>query len=273
MASALRARLPGVELREGRPVQSTEAYLSLEAAGRGWALVVSAPGQVPLRRALGAVNDCAAFSEEAALIADRYLQSIDWNTAPAEVNRLPPPEPPPPLRPLLEVGGGAELGLSGITPGGSLQVGLRRGPWQVEVGAFFLGTGRLTLSTTTPSGATLTQVSTAAQLAVGRLLPLGPLKVRLELVGGAELFFGQAAADRDSYPNPVLHRALTVTPLGFVGARTGLEVAVTTRFFVALSVEARLHLGTIRLFVEGYPEAFATRLVDGGATLSAGLLF
>jgi hypothetical protein len=272
IASAMRARL-AVELIEGRAPRAAEVQISVEPDGRAWTLVIAAPGQVALRRSLGEALDCSAFSEEAALIADRYLQSIAWSAAPAEVNRLPPPPPPPPLQVLLEVGGGGELGLSGITPGGALQAGVRRGPWQLEAGFAFLGTGQLRLSTSTPIGATLTQVSSAAQLALGRLVPFGPFAARFELLGGAEVFFGQAAPDASGYPNPVLHRALTVTPLGFLGARVGVELAVTARFFFALTVQGRAHLGQVRIEVEGYPEHFVTRLVDGGAGLSVGFLF
>jgi hypothetical protein len=272
MSSALKGRLPGATIAYGH-APGADVQIAVAREGDGWTLIILAPGQPELRRPLGEPTDCVAFSEEAALIADRFLQSIQW-TAQAPVTPLPPPEPPLPWSALLEVGGGATLGLTGLSGGGGIGLGARRtGGWQLEISAAFLGTGGTPLTTTTPIQASLYQYTGAAQVMAARLIHFSIFRLRLELGGGAELYFVGAAPASSAHPNPLPHNQLTLTPVGFGAARVAYEVALTTRLFIALGVEARLHAGQARFEVTGYPQHFVTHLVDGDAWLSLGYVF
>jgi hypothetical protein len=270
-SSALKARISGATIAYGH-APASDVQISLRHAGDGWTLSVLAPGQPELLRPLGEATDCGAFTEEAALIADRYLESIQWTSA-APVMPLPPPEPPLPWSALLELGGGPTLGLTGISGAGGVALGARRTGWQLEIGAAFLGAGSEPLSTTTPTKATLEQYTGAAQVMAGRLIHFSIFRLRLELGGGAELYFVGATPAASTHPNPLPHAQLTLTPLGFGAARLGFEVALTTHVFAALGVQARLHFGEARFTVTGYPEHFVTHLVDGDAGLSFGYVF
>lgn len=271
MASALKSRLNGATVSAGHAA-SGDVQIALEHEGDGWTLSIVAPGQPELRRPLGEPSDCVAFSEEAALIADRFLQSIQW-TASAPVTPLPPPEPPLPWSAMLEVGGGPTLGLTGVSGGGSIGLGARRSGWQVEIDAAFLGAGSVPISVITPTKASLNQYTGAAEVMLGRLIHFSIFRLRLELGGGAELYFVGASPASGTHPNPLPHAQLTLTPLAFGGARVGFEVALTSHLFAALGVRARVHFGQARFGVEGYPEHFVTHLVDGDAGLSVGYVF
>ncbi len=272
-AAALRARLPGTNVTTGATTSAEAVEVSLARDDGQWSLTILAPGQPPLRRPLPPGDDCVALSEAAALIADRYLSSIEWTKGPVEVSRLPPPEPPPPLQLLVELGGGAGLGLTGVAPAGQLELGLSRGAWFAELSAAWLGLGERTLATSSAVPVTLAQQTGAAQLSLGRRLGLGPGHVRLELLGGAELFFVTASAATEVHPNPLPHSGTVVTPLGFAGARAGYTLMLSERWSLSLRVEARAHLGEQRFSVEGYSESLVTHPVDGEVTLAVGRLF
>jgi len=89
---ALATRLGQSELRVSEVAAKDEVMLSLTFSKGRWGIEIIAPGQLPLTRTLEVrEGDCLALSEASALIAERYLESIDWKSAPGEVRRLPPP--------------------------------------------------------------------------------------------------------------------------------------------------------------------------------------
>ncbi len=274
LAAALRARLPGATV-EAAPSSSPGAVqLTLERDGEGWLLAIAAPGQEPLHRPLGFEHaDCVALFEAAALIADRYLSSIQWTQGPVEVSPLPPPEPTPPLQLLVELAGGAGFGLTGVAPAAQLELGLFRRPWSLELSAAWLGSGQRTLSTATPSGAVLTQQTGAAQVALGRRFALGPGALRVELTPGAEVFWVSASSTVDMHPNPLPRTSPVVVALPFVGGRLGYALEFGRRLSLSLRFSVRAHLGERRFVLEGYPQSLVTHPVDGDVTLALGYLF
>ncbi len=281
VAAALRARLGDVDVRPGlHDVSSGEVQVRLERAGDDWSLRVRAAGENDLERKLPRPGlDCVALSETAALMVDRYLDDIRWAGAgPAVVQKVPPPPPAPGWQLVLQVGGSGEQGvLPQVGPGITLDVGARKGRWQIEAsGAMGLGPGQAALvcanSICSQPGqnGTLAMQAGTVQVAAGYGLPLGFGDVRFELAPGAELF--SVAVTRSSSSSQIFQLAPGITPLPFVGARVGYEAPVWRRLYLAFRIEARAHLGEAQFQVENYTTVF-TRLFDGDASLALGYLF
>jgi hypothetical protein len=274
VAAALRSRLPDAQLEQGRTRDPAAVQISLERSGDEWAIAILAPGQLPLRRPLSALgSDCVALSEAAALIAERYLESIQWTTGPVEVDRLPPPEPSPSWQLSVALGGGATPGLTGVAPMGELDVGARWGAWLIEASALYLGSGQIALVTTT-NPAYEYQYSAAAQLAFGRRFGFGRSAVRVQLTPGAELLWvGSLPSAPNPSPNPLPHHQVAFAAVPFVGLRAGYEFSLSDRLSLGLRVQARVALAQHSFLVEGYTQSLVTHLVDGDAQLALSYLF
>ena len=273
VASALRPRLPDAVIEPGRSQDPSAVLISLERSAEVWAISILAPGQPPLRRPLEALgDDCIALSEAAALIAERYLESIQWTAAPVEVSRLPPPEPGPPLQLSVALGGGAALGMTGPAPAGEVDLGLRWGGWLLEASGLYLGSGQLDL-VDSPVPAYEYQTSAALQLGFGRRFGFGASAVRVQLTPGAGLYWVGARPKLPPSFNPLPHQGGNLSALPFIGLRVGYEYAFTSRLSVGLRVQARLNLLQTKFVVEGYTPWLVTHLVDGDAQLTVGFLF
>ncbi|MHB8420888.1 MAG: hypothetical protein ACYDCL_22660 [Myxococcales bacterium] len=280
LEGALRARLGEVDVRPGvHDALPGDVLVDLDHDGADWSLQVQAAGENELRRKLPRPGlDCVALSETAALMVDRYLDGIHWaGASPAVVQQVPPPPKAPAWQLVLQVGGSGELGvLPQLGPGLTLDVGARRGRFQIELsGSASLG-GQETVAcapdAACPPGGTagtLALQGAATQLALGYGLPVGFGTVRFELTPGAELFWVTTSPS----PGSFYFRSMPAfSALPFVGVRLGYELPLSRRLFLALRVEARGHLGEDQFSVTGSTTEF-TRLFDGDASLALGYLF
>lgn len=268
---ALRARIPDLEVRAGE-AQAGEVALRLTPASDGWSIEVRAPGQRPLERRLGGA-DCLALSTAAALMTERYLQSIAWQAPPAVVEVLPPPPPPARWEAVAGLGLGLGVGgLTGVAPTAHLELGLRVEGWLVEVEGAYLGSGQLALLAGTQPPF-LFHHSAALALAGGRLLPLGPGAVRLAVAPTVALFWVGSEAPVAGAPDPLPHRRTALAALPSVAVQAGYEAELVPRLTLGVRVQARLHLGTAAFAVEGYTPSLATHLVEGEAELTVGYRF
>jgi hypothetical protein len=282
VSDAVRARLPDTPLASGMGAGDADVQLIVEQRPEGWSLEVRAPGQPYLRRALPAPqDDCLALSEAAALMTYRYLESIQWTGGAPDVSRLPPPEPPSHWRPTVELQGGGGLGLTGLAPVGGFDVGARYAHWWVGVSGLYEGGGQVplcsnatALCTSSSTQPLLLQQSSAFEATAGHGFDVGPGAVRLEVVAGAELFWGWVQESTAAGAPPVFHRATALDALPFAGLRTGYELALGQHWLVSVRVQARAHLGQSTFVVQAYtPSQLVTHLVDGDATLAVGYAF
>ena len=195
LASALRARLPGVEIRPGvHDVGPSDADVALDLRDDQWSLRVAAAGEQELRRELPPPGaDCLALSETAALMVERYLDDLRWTGISAVVAAVPAPTPAPPVQAIVEIGGGAVLGALGLTPAAELDLGVRRGPWQLEATGEAARSGQLAFAASDPGPGDLSLSTALAQLSIGRLFGVGFGALRLEVTPGAELLWAQAS--------------------------------------------------------------------------------
>ena len=269
---ALRARLPGALVRSGE-AQPGDVSLRLTPVGGEWSLELEAPGQRPLTRRLAA-PDCLGLSAAAALIAERYLESIDWTAAPGEVQALPPPAPAPRWEGTLGLGVGLGLGgLGGLAPVAQLELGARLDGWLLEVWASYLGSGLVALEPSTRP-AFLFHHGGAVALTAGRRLALGPGAVRLALAPAVALsWVGASAQAPGAPPDPLPHRQTAFAALPSVALQAGYELQLRSPVSIGLRLQARLHLGTASFSAEGYTPTLATHLVEGEACLTVGYRF
>jgi hypothetical protein len=269
LAAALKARLPGADVQQHGVAPDGAVRLELERRQDGWSLTLTAPAENALKReAFADRDDCVAVFEAAALITDRYLSGIQWNAGAVEVSPLPPAVPAPPLQLMLALGGGAALGMTGITGQGELDIGIAKGAWLLSLDAAFLGLGQKTL-TTTPATVTLSQQTGGAQLAAGGRVA----GFSAELLVGAELYWVASSTNATAYPHPLLGASQVTVPLPFVGARVGYALALTSRLSLGIRVSARAHLETHTFEVEGYSGALVSHVLDGDAAVFLSFVF
>ncbi len=264
IASSIQARRPGLDIRVGRGALPGDASAALTAASGHWDLTIESAGLPPLRRQLPDPGpDCVVTVDTAALIIDRYLDDLHWSGRRAAFVDLE--------RPRVE--GVAELGTSvtassvGPLPSLELDLGARRGPFQLGLGGSLAPSEKSAF----PASQALAG-SYSVQLASARVVAswrprLGPGTARVELAPGAELFWVNAA-----YPQATRlfqnHPAFDAAP--YLGLRVGYELALPARFAVALRAEGRALLGQPTFGVEGEPgiPAIAAGPVDGNVTLA-----
>ncbi|HUB05986.1 MAG TPA: hypothetical protein VMB50_03250 [Myxococcales bacterium] len=277
--AALRARLGDVDVRPGvHDLFAGEVLVRVDRDGDDWSLKVRAAGEQELQRKLPRPGpDCVALSETAALMVDRYLDDIRWSGVGGAVQRVPPPPKPPGWQLVLQVGGSGEQGLlPQVGPGLTLDVGARKGRWQLELsGSAGLVAGQIDLDCENSiciapgKNGTLAMQTGAAQIALGYGLPVGFGAVRFELAPGAELFW---VTTTQSPGGQLFNVGTTFSALPFAGARIGYELPLWRRLFLALRVEARYHPWQERFEVTGYT-AEVTRVFDGDASLALGYVF
>lgn len=273
LVAALRARLPEAEVRgaTGKAARTNEhdVTLSLTLSRGSWSMELLAPGQPPLARPIAVrERDCLALSEAAALITERYLESIHWTGAAGEVRPLPPP---PRWRASVALGGGAAVGLTGVSPAVQLDIGARHAAWSLELSGAYLGGGSLDLRSTTQPAHEFHH-SGAAGLSVGGRFELGPGALRAALTPGVALYWVGSSAAADTSPDPLPHRQLVLTPLPFLGAQAGYDVALTGDLSLGIRLQVRAHLGTRAFITEGYPVSLVTPPVTGDLTVVLGTL-
>ena len=262
--SSIRARQPGIDLRLGGAVRPGDASAVLAPLDGRWGLTVEGAGLAPLRRQLPAPGtDCVATADTAALMIDRYLDDIHWSgrrAAFADLQHRP-------IEGVAELGSSVAASPVGALPSIELDLGARRGPWQLGVG----GSLAVPEKNAFPASASFAG-SYSAQMASARVVAswrprLGPGVARVELAPGAELFWVGA-----SYPQATRlfqnHPAFDAAP--YLGLRVGYELALPARFAVALRAEGRALLRQPTFGVEGEPgiPAIAAGPVDGNVTLA-----
>jgi hypothetical protein len=206
-----------------------------------------------------------AVFESAALIVDRYLSGIDWKASPVEVSPLPPPEPPTPTQLLVELGASAGLGITGYAPEGELGLGIAYGAFFAELEGLFLGFGSQT------TDVLFTQQTWAVQAALGVRPKLGPGHLRIEALGGVQIYSITASwADMTLHPCLLPHPASALVPMPFGGVRLGYMFSLSERLSLGLRVSARIH-GNIR--INAADASLVSHLADGEVTLALGYLF
>jgi hypothetical protein len=276
VSNALHARLGDVDVRPGvHDVAGSDVSVALERDGSDWELRVRAVGEPELRRKLPkAGTDCVELTETSSLMIERYLDEIRWTGGRAVMQKLPPEPPKPPSPPwqiVLEVGGGAAAGALGLAPAGTLDVGARKGPWQLLLSGEVQGQKKTALSVGVPGGVpatgTLTLQAAAVQVSAGYFVATGFGELTLEVTPGAELFWSSTQGDN----LPHHHSANTTVP--FLGLRVGYDFPVWRRLFLSLRLEARAH-ANIAFVVTGAPNfTVSTGNFDGYASLAVGYVF
>jgi hypothetical protein len=278
-AEALRAHLPAADIREGEPLSenSTSTAVSADAdvrveivqGGAMWQLKVVAPKQQELERSLTPPGDsCAATAETAALMVERYLRDIHWAESQTSVLvPLPPPPPPPSLQLLLELGASGELGVVNLEPGLQLDVGLLRGPWQLEASFEAALPAQENVQGAESSTGTLQVWTGAAQVLGGRRFSTGLGWLRLEPAVGVEIYRAAVTGEL-LFP---ANRKPSWATLPFVGLRVGHEFRLWERLSITLRGELRGHLGQLDFSVD-QTQAY-TRLLDGDLGLVATYTF
>jgi hypothetical protein len=276
VAVALRARLPGAQVLPGHPSELSSPQVVLDRTSDAWTLEVRAPGHPALKRDLpDPGSDCVALSEAAALMTDRYLESIQWSAGAVSVDPFAPAEGPPdggvaestPLQGVAEIGGGIGLGDLGVAPVAQLDLGAAWGAWRFEAAGLYQAPGQLTLVGPTTAPGFLHEQVAAFQAAAGRRFELGWGALRVEATPGAELFWVWGSGTR------VFQRKSALSALPFLGLRLGYELTFARRLSVCLRVQARAPLGQDQFSVQGYLPTITTQRVDGDAGLALGYLF
>ncbi|MHB8416572.1 MAG: hypothetical protein ACYDCL_00750 [Myxococcales bacterium] len=263
VVSSIHAREPGVDVRTGGSARPGDASAALAVEGGTWSLTVQSAGLRPLRRELPTPGaDCVATSDTAALMLDRYLDDIHWSgrgTAFADLER-------PRVEGVVEVGSSLAASPVGALPALELDLGARRGPFQLGLG----GSVAWPEQSAFPApyaGAYSVQLASARLVAAWRPR-LGPGTARVELAPGAELFWVGA-----SYPSATRlfqnHPAFDAAP--YLGLRLGYELALPARFAVALRAEGRLLLIRPSFEVQGEQASIppvAAGPLDGNVTVA-----
>jgi hypothetical protein len=191
LATAIQALLPETEVRVGAPPAPTGLQVTLTESPQGFTLSVTG-GPAPFTRVLPEkeVGQCAEAVNLSALIVSRGVDELPWRASAPE----PPPEPKaevrrpaePSLRFATDVGIVATGIAGGISPGLTLDLGLRAGPF------FFLVAGDLLLAQHPPidtpgiDGTWVVQ-SDPVEAVVGASLRSGPGDGSFGLGGGAML--------------------------------------------------------------------------------------
>jgi len=272
LSIALRARLGEVDIRRGvHAAEGHDVSVVLQRDGRDWELLVRAAGALELRRKLPeAGTDCVELSETAALMIERYLDDIRWTGGRAELQPLAttaPTPPPPHWQVVLEFGGGVGVNSLGLAPATTVDVGMRKGPWQFEVSGELQGRVQTTVVV---DGVLETGTVTAQgslQLSAGYLVATGFGAVSLELAPGAE-FFGSSTSTGTP---PQYEVALTAVP--FLGLRVGYEFPLGKQFFLSLRVEVRAH-PNVDFVVTGTPSyTVSAGNFDGYGVVGLGYVF
>ena len=209
--------------------------------------------------------DCLALSEASALIAERYLASINWISSPGKVSPLPPP---PRWRASVALSGGAAWGLTGVIPMAQLDVGVRYAGWAFEASAAYLGWGQRDLFST----AYQFHHTAAIALAVSRRFELGPGALRIGIAPGLELYWVGSSTTGAATPNPLPHRQLAFASLPFVGAQTGYDFNLIAELTIGIRLQVRAHPGVVTFVTEGYSSHLSTPLVSGDLSVVVGSL-
>ena len=274
IAQALQAQLPGAVVVEGPARAQGEVAIAFATGRETWRLTVGAPGAAELQRELPAPGtECTALAETSALIIERYLDSIAWTPEPAVVTPLPPPPPPLPWQLVLGVGVGGYLGRALIAPLGELDVGARRGRWQLTAGLAspLLGSvaGQVSLSTPTavpdlPTTGTLQSWLFAMDVALAYRVPLRLGTVAFGIEPGAELV--RAVPSPTSHP-PLFSDATSLAASPDVGLSAAFEVPLSARLSMGIRVRARAMALQTTFAAPGENGRLVTSWVDGDATL------
>ena len=288
-AEAFRARLGQVAVLPGEPDLATgEMQVAIRPAGNGLELRVKAAAERELIRKLpGPGTDCVAASETAALMVERYLDEVGAGvgvaTAPPLVP-LPPLASPTPWGLALEGAVTAELAVlpqlapgesTSIPPlgiGGSIAIGVRRGPWQLAARGALEPSGTTAIAGSVPgAGGSLNLQAGALALVVSYLLAAGPGAVRFELSPGAQLFWANTSTSNGGQFGTI---GSSFSLLPFIGVGVGYEWPLWEHLSALAGASMRVHLGSTQLEVEGVSRDTAyTRQLDGEAWLGVGYVF
>jgi hypothetical protein len=184
VAKAIQALVPETEVKVGQRAGDPDVQVELAESAQGFSLSVSG-GRAPFTRLLPETGkQCVEAVNLTALIVSRYLDELPWRaTSPPPVVEVRRPPPPPPTKVVADFGLIASQIAAGLSPGLTLDLGLRKGV------VFALLGGDLVLDQHPPviaggnDGSYLVQ-SDAVRAMAGLALPLGPGAVSLEAGGG-----------------------------------------------------------------------------------------
>ncbi|HUB06985.1 MAG TPA: hypothetical protein VMB50_08290 [Myxococcales bacterium] len=263
--ASLRLHLPGLTIAEGVGREDGEATLALRSGAR-WRLRIRVAGEPALERDLPAPGpSCLSFAERVALVASRYLEDLHASGVAAPLEPLPPPPPPPRWHLDLSAGATAELGLVGVAPAGALDLGVHRGPWQVELSGAWFGGSTVAVVGAENTPASLNLGEQLLALAGGWRWSTRVGALRLEGVVGGELF------EASTTGGLLFHRSSDTAVAPFVGARVAYDFWLWRGLFVGPRLDARVHLGSVTVDVDGV--APVTKVADGSLGISAGYVF
>ncbi len=284
-AGALRSRLGQVAVLEGeRDLATGEMRVAIRPAGKGLELRVHAAAERQLIRELpGPGTECLAASETAALMVERYLDEVGAGiVVTAPFVPLVPPAPPArwgfaleaaltgELAVLPQLAPGESTAIPGAGFGGSVALGVRRGPWQLVARAT-LEPGGTTAIAGSVAGGTLQLNAGAVALAGSYLLGAGPGAVRFELAPGTQLFWASTSSPSGGQFGKT---GSNFSALPYIGIGVGYELPVWENLSALVGVSMRVHLSPTQFEVDGIPtDTVYTRDLDGEASLGVGYVF
>jgi hypothetical protein len=257
-----------------RPAGPRDVTVSIASGSDHWTLRVQAAGHDDLERNLPPpTDDCIALAETSALMVDRYLDQIQWSGIAPAVHELPPPPPPPPWQAIASLGPTADRGALAIEPGGSIDLGVKRGIWQLVLtgGSAFQSIAPVQGAENTTGAFHL--VTIAAGVAPGLQLRAGPGSLDLEVPLGLEIYRAQITGTSvvlftTNSNSPLDPKRVVIETLPFVGARIGYAIHLSQRFSLIPRLEARGHLGQVT-----FQSPAITRDFDGDAAVMASYVF
>jgi hypothetical protein len=261
VAGALRARLGTQDVRRGQHgVDGQSVQLALGHQGADWYLDLESEGHPHLRRSLpGPEGDCLALTEAAALVADRYLEDVQWNGPPAVF--------PDAWHGAIDAAVAGGSGLAGAGAAAELHAGVRWGKLLFGVSGGIQLPNDVALVTGDPTQGSLHAEGGTAQLGAGWRWDVGPGAVELELTPGVEWFRSWTTGGQ------IYHRQDTWSAAPYIGARAGYILPLTRRFFVAARAQGEVLLVRQVFEVYGYSATLRAQAVEWEGSLAAGYQF
>jgi hypothetical protein len=278
LATALRQRLPALQVIEGQGTRGDDLGVSLARAGRRWRLELRrGPGEVALLRDLDDAP-CPHLTRATALIVERYLRELRWPGADPALAAVEAPAPvataaaPAETRPwLADLTADAALGVllspDGATAAGSVELGVRlRSRARLSLRALVGGERASVAEIQEAPRATLASRPYLVLAGLGLCKREGRGGLCAAAEGGA---FALAGSGRGQ-----IYRATSGwSAAPALGASARLAVPLSSGFELTAQLGLAIPLATAAVEIEGTPARHAGPRVFATATAGAGWRF
>jgi hypothetical protein len=248
LARAVQALLPDAQVRVGARTAATDLEVELREAPGGFTLSV-AGGPAPFTRELPeqGSGQCVAAVNLSALIVSRDLDELPWRASTHPPLAEAPAEPPPPAREpstrfVADLGVVASRMAGGISPGLTLDLGLRAGLFFAALGGDLLLAQHPSITASAAEGTWVVQ-SDPLRAVVGLSLRFGPGNAQFGAGGGALLTSVSVRSTE------LFRKVSGFAAEPFLCLSAGYALALPGHLFVALRFEERWVPGPTRFFI------------------------